>query len=577
MNEVERIGEGIFELEQEIGRGGAATVWKATESEEPRRQVAVKLVIYPESEYLKKQDSVDNLFAREARTWAEFQRSPYVVQLYRTFSQKIRSAQGFQYAFGFVMEFCAEGDLRRTLREKRLMLDRPATIALILDIARGLKEGHDKDILHRDLKSSNVLLFKNIPNKLGPKLMDFGLSITTDSIDGRLVGTPEYMAPEVFDSPRDASKASDVYSLGILFYEILSGGTLPFHFSAQSKQERLDKYRDAHQNATINLEEIRARFDKGIVKLLDQMLQKAPTKRLPLNRILAHLEKFKLSEIVETLKVTPEESREKESRYIWNPSVHASLGELLAYFVIRGTSIKGDPTWLTNNLKERGFHGFSIYTIIGGYDYILRIWYPRDSADELEQVLREFRDFHNGSFLRFNVRQVPMIRGKGPLKGISEEGDLLNEIAQCFSHDQHAESKTLRENGFILGSLSSREARANSLRLFLTVNVGDRTEPFLISAYAKEFAKQLNLSEAASISVYEGDGDFQILIKFRLKRFEQFSGVYESFLTTKALIQRSDSLITSRTFIEFAGIPPIESDDGIIISEVCKLSQPVDL
>ena len=89
MSEVIKIGEGIFELEQEIGRGGGATVWKAVEADEPKRLVAVKLITYTEEEYSKRQETIEQLFAREARTWAEFQRSPYVVQLYRTFVQRV--------------------------------------------------------------------------------------------------------------------------------------------------------------------------------------------------------------------------------------------------------------------------------------------------------------------------------------------------------------------------------------------------------------------------------------------------------------------------------------------------------
>src|SRR5690606_24887063 len=125
---------------------------KATEIEEPHRQVAVKLVTYDEREYDKRKEQIDDLFAREARTWAEFQRSPYVVQLYRTFVQKVRSSAGDQYAFGFVMEYSSEGDLRRAIKEKRLGLEGVALVSFLLDIAKGLKEGHDKDIIHRDIK-----------------------------------------------------------------------------------------------------------------------------------------------------------------------------------------------------------------------------------------------------------------------------------------------------------------------------------------------------------------------------------------------------------------------------------------
>lgn len=571
MNDVNKFGEGIFDLEQEIGRGGAATVWKAVELDEPHRQVAVKLVTYTEQEFAEKGVSIRDLFAREARTWAEFQRSAYVVQLYRTFEQRVRSSEGIQYALGFVMEHSPEGDLRRAIRENRLDLNRQALTQLLLDIAKGLKEGHDRDIIHRDIKASNVLLFKAIPNRICPKLMDFGLSISTSSIDGRLVGTPEYMAPEVFDNPQAAPKASDVYSLGVLFYEIIMG-RLPFLFNVVNKLERLNAYRDAHQFQEIKAEDLRRKCGKQMAQLICQMLQKKPTERLQLNSVIAYLERFQLTEIAETLKTTPTEIQNKEGKYLWHPLLHTSLGEILGYFVISGTSLRGDPTWFINNLEAKGFRGFSIYTILGGYDYILRIWYPRDAQDNLEKVLRDFRDFHNGSYLRFNAHNMPLLRGKSAAKSIVKCPDLITEITKCFNADEKVELQQLRQRGFVVGTIAQNDPDSKKLRFFLTLNAGARTGSFLISAYATEFARSLQeTKEASSVSVYEGEGDFQILIKFRLKKFEDFNKVFDRFLTTKALIQRNDSLITMRTFIEFGDLVANKSDDGTIMAEAAKI------
>lgn len=574
MKEVDRIGEGIFELEHEIGAGGAATVWKAKELEEPHRSVAVKLVTYPAEEYDKRNETINEFFAREARTWADFQRSPYVVQLYHAFRQCVRASGGLQYIFGFVMEFSAEGDLRRAITEGRFNLDKPALISFLLDVARGLKEGHDRDTVHRDIKASNVLLFKGVPNKVSPKLMDFGLSITTERIDSRLVGTPEYMAPEVFDHPETTAKSSDIYSLAILFFEIICL-RLPFHFSVRTKEERLKKYRDAHQNWAFPVDELAKHCDKSMVKLLALMAAKNPSNRPGLSKIIAYLEKLQVSEMVESLRATPLESRKKEGRYIWHPSIHASISEMLSYFVISGTSFRGDPTWLTNNLKDKGFHGFSIYRIMGGYDYILRIWCPEDAQDDLDKIMRDFRDFHNGSYLRFNTRDVILLRGKRVPKPPTVK-DVIRNISQCLTMNEDAELRNLREKGFIIGTMTGRESRSNRLRFFLTVNVGARTEPFLVSAYASEFRNRLLSSKlASSVSIYVGDGDFQILVKFRLRKFEQFSLVYDTFLTTKALVQRNDSLITSQTFVEF-GAPQMESDDGMILAEIGSLTSSVD-
>jgi serine/threonine protein kinase len=577
MKPVERIGEEIFELEREIGRGGSGAVWRALELEPPRRTVAVKLVSYSEKDYEKRADEIEKLFAREAETWAEFQKSPYVVQLYRTFKQRVTSSEGSRRVFGFIMELSQEGDLRQAIASNRLDLDKSATITLLLEIARGLREGHVKDILHRDIKATNVLLFKGVTDKCSPKLMDFGLSITTEQLDARLVGTPEYMAPEVFDSPQVASKASDIYSLGVLFYEVILK-KLPFLFNPKSKDERMELYRKAHKNDLIKLDEIKAKSGKEFERLLGLMLEKEAKNRATIAQVIACLEKLEATTAFETLRSTPGDAQLRKNRYLWHPLVHESIGEKLAYFLLRGSSPKGDSAWLVNNLNERGFRGFSIHPILGGYDHILRIWYNQDSHDELERVLRDFRDFHSGRpYLQCHINSVNRLRGK-PIPLLSSRETILKGIIAGFAEDEVVEGKRLQRSGLVLSTLKADEPKRFGLRFFLVINAGTRADRFLINAYANEFAKALeHCPGLSSLSVYEGDGDFQILIKFRLRKFEQFTKVFDAFLSTKAIVQRNESLINSSTFIEFARDPSegadtaIESDDGSILTEAAQM------
>jgi serine/threonine protein kinase len=99
-------------------------------------------------------------------------------------------------------------------------------------VCEGVQHAHRKAIIHRDLKPSNILVAE-VDAKAVPKIIDFGVAkalgqkLTADTIftrAGALVGTPEYMSPEQVSSPgEDIDTRTDVYSLGIIFYELLAG------------------------------------------------------------------------------------------------------------------------------------------------------------------------------------------------------------------------------------------------------------------------------------------------------------------------------------------------------------------
>lgn len=116
-----------------------------------------------------------------------------------------------------VLEFCAGGTLdQRLLEVGRMSIE--ATVDLILDIARGVRHSHAKSVLHRDIKPANVFLDADGRAKLG----DFGTGVFMAEENTDRVGTAFYMAPEIFEGAR-ASVQSDVYSLGVLAYELLTG------------------------------------------------------------------------------------------------------------------------------------------------------------------------------------------------------------------------------------------------------------------------------------------------------------------------------------------------------------------
>lgn len=115
------------------------------------------------------------------------------------------------------LEYCPGGTLDQLLLERgRMRLDR--TLQLVLDVADGLKYTHGSRVLHRDVKPANVFLDEGGRAKLG----DFGTGMFMAEDNDERVGTAFYMAPEIFEGAA-ASQESDVYSLGVLAYEVICG------------------------------------------------------------------------------------------------------------------------------------------------------------------------------------------------------------------------------------------------------------------------------------------------------------------------------------------------------------------
>jgi hypothetical protein len=271
---------GRYELLGEVNWGGMGIVYKAQDTL-LGRVVALKML---KSGALAHADEVER-FYREARAVARL-RHPHIVSVY-DFGQH----EGLHY---FTMEYVGGGTLAQHFR--RFRADVRAAVSLVAKVARAVHYAHEQGIVHRDLKPGNILL----DDQGEPRVSDLGLAKFLDAAVGEtppaggtaelvlgqpspssdevwtrtagVLGTPAYMSPEQVDG-RKATPASDIWALGVLLYELLTGR----HPSpGRSPEELLHNIRTAEPVA---LHDLRPDLDPALEAVCLGCLEKDPQRR----------------------------------------------------------------------------------------------------------------------------------------------------------------------------------------------------------------------------------------------------------------------------------------------------------
>jgi len=209
-----------YRLERELGRGGMGVVWEATH-QVTRRRVAIKFVMGPAHLRV----DLRRRFMREARA-ASAANHPNVIEVLDVFELEDGTPV-------MVMELLSGETLRdRILREKTLSLE--ATASILVPVVAAVGTAHALGIVHRDLKPENIFLVAGAEPAAGVKVLDFGVAkllardgdaSETDSLTGTgsALGTPCYMAPEQTTGEKDIDARADIWAIGVIAYECLSG------------------------------------------------------------------------------------------------------------------------------------------------------------------------------------------------------------------------------------------------------------------------------------------------------------------------------------------------------------------
>jgi non-specific serine/threonine protein kinase/serine/threonine-protein kinase len=220
---------GRYQLVEELGRGGMGQVWLAEQVAPVRRQVALKLI-------------KGGMFDTPAMQRFQSERQSLAIMDHPSIAKVFDAGATPDGQPYFVMEYVPGLPITDYCDQKKLRIHQ--RLDLFIKVCEGVQHAHQKAIIHRDLKPANILIVE-VDGKPMPRIIDFGLAKTTtpqvagDALFtqiGSFLGTPGYMSPEQADPDvQDVDTRTDVYSLGVVLYVLLTG-FLPFDSKSRQKQ-----------------------------------------------------------------------------------------------------------------------------------------------------------------------------------------------------------------------------------------------------------------------------------------------------------------------------------------------------
>ncbi len=276
---------GKYKIVSLVAKGGMGAVYKAIHPNLRRYVIIKKLTIRGNA-------SVIERFKREAQILLDFN-NPYIVHFFDYFQEGSSRYIVLEYVDGMSLD---------VLIKKRRYLSGPLALLVFLDAARALKYAHDQGVIHRDIKPGNILI-----SKAGDiKLADFGIAASEHDEDegltreGMTLGTPSYMPPEQFENSKNVDKRADIYAMGVMLYEMVTGKK-PFPGSLAPETINM-----IQKGRFVAARKLNPDIPPIISKLIHRMIRPDPRKRfkdmsIPIKIIEKFLSRYPLVQMRESL------------------------------------------------------------------------------------------------------------------------------------------------------------------------------------------------------------------------------------------------------------------------------------
>jgi len=339
---------GKYEIIRQIGKGGMATVYEAVQKN-LNRKVALKVIhlnLIHDEEFLER-------FHREAQLAASLTHHN-IVTIYD---------EGQENGVHFIaMEYLEGEDLHHLIREKGKLTVKE-TIEYISPIAEALDYAHSERLIHRDIKSSNII----ITIKGRPVLTDFGIAHAATGTKltqtGTVMGTPEYMSPEQAEG-KEVDNRSDLYSLGVVMYECLTG-SVPF-----KGDNPITVIRKILDEKPIDIKEIIRDVPDWLNEIVIKLLSKNKAERYSTGKELSQSisageagkvqtskdsDKTHKINLKETPKITERKSpvkKEEQRKKKISPLIYALSGSLMILLMVLGYLLINRNSETENNSPE---------------------------------------------------------------------------------------------------------------------------------------------------------------------------------------------------------------------------------
>ncbi|MBV1686404.1 protein kinase [Novosphingobium sp. G106] len=554
--------------------GGQAEIWRVEDMDFPNHSnLALKL------RYIPWEDRSDREFrTRDARLEYEVDllgssNSIHIVQPHFKIEGKAEF-RGERYAhFGLVMDFAPEGSLEKFFGSAEFSSYLPLErVRLLEQMALGVQAMQHFKIYHNDIKPKNILIFRE-GNGIHPRFADFGYAFrkTEPPVYG---GTGIYMAPELVLKEADPSFKTDVFSLGLVFYETMMG----FHPLIEIVKNRdpikaLQGYYSTDNY--IDFSDAHRKSGKDLVELIERMCARDPKMRPEISEVIEQLRKIIQSDPYWNTPNLGLHFPDLIDRYRWVDSLHHLFGEQEVLVFLRGGNREADAKALAEWLKAEKLFGFTIMRLLGEYNDLLRVWRRPSDRGVLDGLLKRF-EAERGPYLLLEPKLHWPLSPPSDRLGLKQQSDglaLLDDVAA-------GRSMMRRRGSIIAGETKSHREKDKTNKAIRAICRAVATTPLtsdLAEVIGEKIHSQLSKMRVFSeVEVFVDPGSRGIMAEFviilesqQFHRFPDVLDVLEKTLKTLSAAPPSRTV----THFEMDKTAAFESYDGRLIYELFKFSR----